>query len=62
MRTTLNLDPDVAERLERAVQDSGKGLETTVNEALRLGLALTEKPVVPAPFLYAHDRGAARSR
>jgi hypothetical protein len=50
MRTTLNLDPDVAERLERAVEGSGKGLETTVNEALRLGLALTEKPVVPPPF------------
>jgi hypothetical protein len=50
MRTTLNLDPDVAERLERAVQGSGKGLESTVNEALRIGLALTEKPVVPLPF------------
>jgi hypothetical protein len=50
MRTTLTLDPDVAERLERAVQGSGKGVETMVNEALRIGLGMTEKPVVPPPF------------
>ena len=49
MRTTLTLDPDVAERLERAIRRSGKGLKTTVNEALRIGLGLTEKPLEP-PF------------
>lgn len=50
MRTTLTLDPDVAERLERAVQSSGKGLKATVNEALRIGLGLAEKPVKPRRF------------
>jgi hypothetical protein len=50
MRTTLTLDPDVAERLERAVRGSGKGLKATVNEALRLGLGLAEKPAEPPPF------------
>ncbi len=50
MRTTLTLDPDVAERLERAVRGSGRGLKATVNEALRIGLGMTEKPVEPAPF------------
>jgi hypothetical protein len=50
MRTTFTLDPDVAERLERAVRGSGKGLKATVNEALRIGLGLAEKPVAPPPF------------
>jgi len=50
MRTTLTLDPDVAERLERAVRVSGKGFKATVNEALRIGLGMTEKPVAPPPF------------
>jgi hypothetical protein len=50
MRTTLTLDPDVAERLERAVRSGGKGLKATVNEALRIGLGMTGKPVEPPPF------------
>jgi hypothetical protein len=50
MRTTLTLDPDVAERLTRAVRRSDKGLKATVNEALRIGLGMTEKPVEPPPF------------
>lgn len=50
MRTTLTLDPDVAERLERAVRGSGKGLKATVNEALRMGLGMVEKPPKPPRF------------
>jgi hypothetical protein len=50
MRTTLTLDPDVAERLERAVRGSGKGLKATVNEALRIGLGMTGKPTKPPRF------------
>lgn len=50
MRTTLTLDPDVAERLERAVRGSGKGIKATVNEALRIGLGITGKPVMPPRF------------
>jgi len=44
MRTTLTLDPDVAERLEQAIQRDGRGLKATVNEALRIGLGLAERP------------------
>ncbi len=50
MRTTLTLDPDVAERLSRAVRGSGKGLKTTVNEALRIGLGMADKLGKPRPF------------
>lgn len=50
MRTTLTLDPDVAERLERVVRGGGRSLKATVNEALRIGLGMTEKPVAPPPF------------
>jgi len=50
MRTTLTLDPDVAERLTRAVRRSGKGLKGVVNEALRIGLGMAEKPAQPTQF------------
>jgi hypothetical protein len=49
MRTTLTLEPDVAERLQRAVR-AGNGLKDTVNEALRIGLGMKEKPVEPPQF------------
>jgi hypothetical protein len=44
MRTTLTLDPDVAERLQREIRRTGKSLKAAVNEALRLGLGLSSKP------------------
>jgi hypothetical protein len=50
VRTTLTLDPDVAECLQRAVRSSGKGLKATVNEALRIGLGITGKPIQPPKF------------
>ena len=50
MRTTLTLDPDVAERLELEMSRSGDGLKTVVNRALRIGLGMTDKPVQPPPF------------
>lgn len=50
MRTTLTLDPDVASRLEAEVRRSGEGMKAVVNRALRLGLGMTGKPVVPDPF------------
>ena len=49
MRTTLTLEEDVAARLEQEIRRSGKGLKKVVNEALRLGLGLTAKPVRPVP-------------
>ena len=50
MRTTLTLEPDVAARLKQEIRRSGKGLKTLVNEALRLGLGLTGKPVRGSRF------------
>jgi hypothetical protein len=44
MRTTLTLDRDVAERIERERRRTGKSLKAAVNDALRLGLGLAGKP------------------
>lgn len=50
MRTTLSLDPDVAERVQQEMKRSGHGLKRVVNEALRLGLGLAGKRRRPARF------------
>lgn len=51
MRTTLTLDPDVAQRLESEMRRRGGGIEQIVNEALRVGLGLSDNPVRPTPFV-----------
>ena len=51
MRTTLTLDPDVAERLRQEVRRTGKGLKALVNEALRHGLGLAGKSRRPSRFV-----------
>lgn len=56
MRTTLTLDPDVAEQIRRSMKQQGKGLKTIVNEALRRGLSLKGSDVV-AFQVEAHDFG-----
>jgi hypothetical protein len=38
MRTTLTLDEDVIEKLNKEMKRSGKSFKETVNEYLRLGL------------------------
>ena len=50
MRTTLTLDPDVARRLKSEMGRTGTGLKAVVNQALRIGLGMTDKPVRPRPF------------
>lgn len=58
MRTTLTLDPDVAQRLETEISRSGDGMKAVVNRALRIGLGMTDKPVEPEPFqVEPHDFG-----
>lgn len=42
MRTTLTIDPDVRQMLERRMRERGQGLKETVNEALRKGLGSGE--------------------
>jgi hypothetical protein len=51
MRTTLTLDPDVARRLQAELKKRGGGLKEIVNQALRIGLGLTDKPVRPTRFV-----------
>lgn len=46
MRTTLTLEPDVAEKLKRAVRQRKLPLKTVVNDLLRAALA---KPPAPPP-------------
>lgn len=59
MRTTLTLDPDVAEQIRREMKQGGKGLKTVINEALRRGLNL-ERTKVMKPFrVKPHDFGFA---
>lgn len=50
MRTTLTLDPDVADHLKKEMRRSGKGLKAAINEALRQGLRMTGKAPRPARF------------
>lgn len=50
MRTTLTLEPDVAQRVRQEARRTGKRMKAVVNEALRLGLGIAQKPVRPARF------------
>ena len=43
MRTTLTLDPDVAERINGEVRRTGRSLKSVVNDAIRLGLGLATR-------------------
>jgi hypothetical protein len=44
MRTTLTLEPDVAQALKEEARRSGHPLKRVVNEALRRGLAARRAP------------------
>jgi len=50
MRTTLTLEPDVAERIRQEIRRSGKGMKAVINDLLRLGLGRTGKAREPARF------------
>ncbi len=50
MRTTLTLEPDVARRLEDEQRRTRRSFKDVVNEALRRGLALAQKPSKQTPF------------
>jgi len=44
MRTTLTLDNDLAQRLKQAAARDGKPFKQIVNDTLRAGLGLRDKP------------------
>ena len=47
MRTTMTLEKDVAARLERLARMRRQPMKALVNEALRAGLSVIEKPTSP---------------
>jgi hypothetical protein len=58
VRTTLTLDPDVAERLASETRRTGKSLKTVVNDAIRLGLGRTgTRPKAPRFSVEPHAFG-----
>jgi len=50
MRTTLTLDADVANDVERLRRQRGLSLKEVINRALRLGLERLDEPARAAPF------------
>ena len=51
MRTTLTLDDDLGRALREMARRRGRSFKSVVNEALRRGLAVGEKPTAPRePF------------
>jgi len=50
MRTTLTLERDVAEHVQRAVRRTGRTMKEVINQALRTGLGLGGKAPRPRPF------------
>ncbi len=50
MRTTLNLDDDVAGRLRELAKRQGRSLSRTVNDVLRAGFRALEAPVARQPY------------
>lgn len=50
MRTTLTLDDDVAQKLERLRRERPESFKQLINEALREGIARLETPEPRQPF------------
>ncbi len=50
MRTTLTLEPDVEQLLQREMRRTGGSMRAVVNNALRLGLGVRGKPPRPLRF------------
>lgn len=51
MRTTVTIDPDVEQILRQAMQDTGQGFKTVLNQAIRRGLAHTVVDRKEPPFV-----------
>lgn len=50
MRTTLNLDEDVAARVGALARESGRSLSRVVNELVRTGLRIAQMPERSIPY------------
>jgi hypothetical protein len=51
VRTTLSIDDDVADLVEKEVRRSGESFKGTVNRLLRLGLIAAHRPEKRKPFV-----------
>lgn len=50
MRTTLTLDPDVAQKARKYAGEHNAPFKEVINRALRIGLEVLEKKRTPTPF------------
>ena len=50
MRTTLTIDPDVEQLLQREMRRTGGSMKAVVNDALRVGLGIRGKPLRAPPY------------
>ena len=50
MRTTITLDEDVRAHLEQEMRRSGQSFKETVNEVIRIGLTVKQRPQPVKPF------------
>lgn len=50
MRTTLTLDPDVAQKARKYAGEHNAPFKEVINRALRIGLEVLEKNVLRRPF------------
>jgi hypothetical protein len=58
MRTTVTVDPDVDLLMQQAMQRTGQSFKSTLNDALRRGLADVLPTEVEEPFVVkAYDMG-----
>ncbi len=46
-RITIYLDDEIVQRFKSQSEETGKGYQTLINEALNIYLGLTEKPLTP---------------
>ena len=61
MRTTLTLDPDVADQLKERARREGKSFKELVNESLRRGLSVVPADLSDRPaFRVVPHRGGFR--
>ena len=50
MRTTLTIDPDVEQLLQREMRRTDRSMKAVVNDALRVGLGIRGKPLQAPPY------------
>jgi hypothetical protein len=66
MRTTLTLDPDVAERVRREIASGKRSLKQVINEGLRRGLSsgrrAPRKPFRVKPHNSPYQPGVDRGK